>query len=55
MGWEWFRRLEVAEASRGMRAMSGWEAGEKFWDKRILDRKLIPPPRAPGENSQLID
>lgn len=37
MVWEWFRRMEVAEGCRGIRVLSSWVGGDKFWGKRILD------------------
>lgn len=39
-GWEWFKRMEVAEANRGSRVLGSWVGGDRFWGKRILDCKF---------------
>lgn len=38
-GWEWYRRAEAAEGSRGMRALTSWGTLDRFWDRQIVDCK----------------
>jgi hypothetical protein len=39
LGWEWYRRAEAAEGSRGMRALTSWGTLDRFWDRQIVDCK----------------
>jgi hypothetical protein len=41
MGWEWHRRLQLAEAGRMGRTLRGWEGADRVWEKRVMRCKWI--------------
>ena len=43
MGWEWRRRLQVAEANRHTRGLRVWDGADKYWDKKIMECRCFWP------------
>lgn len=43
MGWEWRRRLQLAEANRHTRGLRSWDGVDKYWDKKIMECRLRRP------------
>lgn len=41
MGWEWRRRLQLAEAARPTRGLRVWDGVDKHWERKILECECV--------------